>query len=238
MPIKPGIYPELSNKKYHADPALGSSMMARVGKSGEHFKYFQDNPQKSTPTFELGDQYHGYALLNNLVGISDKNMEVVTGMVDALKNHPMASTLLSGGEPEVSYFWKHPKYGFMCKCRLDYLRIDIHIDLKSTVDASPEGFAKSIANFGYHKQSAHYRTGVAACHVSVDDTVLIAQEKKPPYAIGVYRLSEEDLYLGYEQNKLIYQKYEECLSTDKWPGYSPNIENISLPYWYVKNAKI
>lgn len=265
MPLKPGIYPELSNKDYHADSALGSSMMSLLAKSPAHLKAYMDNPPTPTDDMVLGSGFDckltqpdlfdsqfviwpkGYhrkeakireAEEAGLEWFKEANLPIIDAMVKVFRNHKIASTLLSEGESQVSYFWKHPKYGFVCKCRPDYLRYEIQIDLKSAKDASPEGFAKSIANYGYHRQSSHYRTGLAACHISVDDTVLIAQEKKPPYAIGIYRLSEEDLYLGYEQNKLIYKKYEKCLSTDKWEGYSPNIENISLPAWYVRKALI
>ena len=265
MPIEPGIYPDLSNKAYHADPALGSSMMAMLAKSPAHLRSYLDDPVRLTPAFMFGSPYHCDVLQPHMFSsayrfwpkgyhrkkeereevdakgqewVKEVDLIDIDNMIAVLKNNLVACSLLSGGETEVSYFWQHPKYGFICKARPDYLRTRIHICLKSSKDASPEGFPNSIANFGYHKQAAHYRSGLAACDVSVNHSVLIAQEKKPPYAIGIYRLSEEDLYLGHEENKLIYQKYEEALSTDKWEGYSANIENISLPQSYIRNAKI
>ena len=213
-PIEPGIYKGISNQEYHADPALGSSMMALLAKSPAHLKSYIDNPTDPTPAMILGAEYHDYAL-GTSKEISKKNEDIVKNMVEVLRSHPIASALLSGGEPEVSYFWKHPKLGFMCKARPDYRKDTILIDLKSTTDASPEGFSKALVNFRYIHQADHYMCGVAACGVPVEDFVIIAQEKKPPYAVAIYRLQEEDLYLGHEENKLIYQKYEECLSTNK-----------------------
>ena len=34
--------------------------------------------------------------------------------------------------------------------------LSLIIDLKSTVDASPKGFQRSVANYRYHVQSSHY----------------------------------------------------------------------------------
>ena len=257
-----GIYPELSNAKYHADPALSHSMMEKLRKSPAHLKYYRENPGDPTNAMMFGSAYHckilqphlfhtlfeivpkgGYKTLKDgKITIPETNKasggyDDILAMAKVIKGHKAASKLLSGGEAEVSYFWKH-KLGFPCKVRPDYRKGDILIDLKTTIDASPEGFAKAIANFGYHRQGDWYMCGVAANKVNVEHFIIIANETKPPYEVAIYRLQEKDLYLGHKENKLLCQKYEECLSTNKWNGYSQNIENISLPQWAIKQAKI
>ena len=160
----------------------------------------------------------------------------ILAMAEVLKNDECASGLLSGGEAEVSYFWKH-ELGFMCKCRPDYRKGSILIDLKTTKDSSEEGFPWELGNWGYHRQGDHYMCGVAANNVETENFIDIAQEKKYPYKVGIYRLEEQDLYLGHEENKLIYQKYGECISTQVWKEPS-RIKSVSLPQKYIKNAKI
>ncbi len=260
--MKQGIYPELSNGDYHADPALSHSMMEKLRKSPAHFKYYRENPGDPTNAMMFGSAYHckilqphlfhtlfevvpkgGYKTLKDgKITIPETNKvsggyDDILAMAKALRERKVVSNLLSGGEAEVSYFWTH-KLGFSCKARPDYRKGNILIDLKTTIDASPEAFAKAIANFGYHRQGDWYMHGVAANKVEAEHFIIIAQEKKPPYEVGIYRLQEEDLYLAHIEDDLLCQKYEECSSTGNWSGYSHNIENISLPQWAVKQAKI
>ena len=252
MLIKPGIYKDLSNKKYHADSALSHSGMEKLAITAAHFKV----KLKTTAAMMFGSALHckvlephlfdtlfevvpkaGYKTLESgIITIPEKN-EVSRGyndileIVKALKAHPIASVLLSGGEPEVSYFWKH-ELGIMCKARPDYKRDTTLIDLKSCIDASLIGFGKAASNFGYVRQADWYMTGVAACGVSVEQFVFIAVEKKPPYAVGIYVVSDEDLIVAHEENEALAAKYGECLKADKWPGYSEDIQPLALPAWH------
>jgi len=264
MPIKPGIYPDLPNKVYHADTALSNSMMGLFYKDPERLKaYLDDLTRKATNAMMFGSAYHCYILERHLFDnlfevvpkggykITDKGITLIPeshgtsggyndilAMAEALKNDEAASNLLlSGGEAEVSYFWKSPKYGFMCKCRPDYRKGNILIDLKTTKDSSEEGFPWEIGNWGYHRQGAHYMHGVAANKIETENFAIIAQEKKPPYIVRNYRLKEEDLYLGHLENERIYEKYAACISTKVWKEPS-KIRPISLPNKFVKNAKI
>jgi len=262
MPIKPGIYNDLPNKEYHADPALSNSMMSKLYKGPEYLKAAMDKPIEPTNTMMFGSAYHckvlephlfhslfkvvpkgGYKVTEKgIITIPDEHgtsggYNDILAMAEVLKNDEVAANLLSGGEAEVSYFWKHPKHGFMCKCRPDYRKGDILIDLKTTKDSSEEGFPWELGGWGYHRQGDHYMCGVAASKVATENFVIIAQEKKYPYKVGIYRLEEEDLYLGHEENKRIYSKYEECISTGAWKEPS-RIKPISLPQKFIKNAKI
>ena len=109
MSIDIGIYPDLSNEDYHKDPALSSSMMSLLKRNPSLMKYNHEHPIEPTPAMKFGAEYHGY-VLGTSKDVSKTNVEIITDMYDVLKNHPIASKLLSGGEPEVSYFWQHKKY--------------------------------------------------------------------------------------------------------------------------------
>ena len=75
-------------------------------------------------------------------------------------------------------------------------------------------------------------TGVATCGVSVEQFVFVCVEKKPPYAVAVYIVDDEDLMDAHAENEALAVKYGECLKVDKWPGYSENIEVLALPPWH------
>ena len=101
------------------------------------------------------------------------------------------------------------------------------MDLKTTRDASPDGFGKSIANYRYHVQSAHYRDGFQAGRF-----VWVAVEIDPPYAVAVYIDGDEIHARGDGERLSDLRLYAECKASDKWPGYPDEVQNISLPRWY------
>lgn len=69
--------------------------------------------------------------------------------------------------------------------------------------------------------------------------IFIAVEKKPPYAVGVYKLDEESVDLGRAVYRADLKRYAECLANDNWPGYGDKIQTISVPGWHAnKNAHL
>lgn len=183
----------------------------------------QNNPGRIVLSPEVWDQLHA--------------------MRDAVHNHPAAHALLTGvpGEAEKSVYWNDPTTGVLCRCRPDWWRDDdVLVDLKTTDDASPEGFAKSMANWRYDVQAPYYMDGVKlSTGRNVKAFVFVAVEKKPPYAVGVYVLDSDSLELGRAQYQHDLRVYAECLANDKWPGYGDKIQTINMPAWHAnKNAHL
>lgn len=164
--------------------------------------------------------------------------EMLTGMVASVRAHPAASALLSGpGIAEGSAYWVDEYSGELCRCRPDFYRSDLGIivDLKSTRDASPKEFAKAIANYGYHRQSAMYADGVeAATGDYIKGFVFVACESTAPYAVAVYQLDMQGVEAGRIEYKRLLLDLADCKSSGKWPAYSDRIETISLPAWTAK----
>lgn len=90
--------------------------------------------------------------------ISQDELATLHEMREMLLQHEKARLLLKGGKAELSIFWNHPEYGYLCKCRPDYLREDLKVivDYKTCIDASPEGFGRAVYNFRYHNQAEWY----------------------------------------------------------------------------------
>ena len=164
--------------------------------------------------------------------------EMLNGMVASVKAHPAARALLSGpGIAEGSCFWHDEQSGELCRCRPDFYRHDLGIivDLKSTRDASPKEFARSIANYRYHMQSAFYQDGVESSTGDfIKGFVFVACESTAPYAVAVYQLDMQ----GVEAGRITYQRLfldlADCKESGKFPAYSDRIETISLPAWTAK----
>jgi exodeoxyribonuclease VIII len=169
--------------------------------------------------------------------LTQEQWDMLHGMREAVMAHPAASALLSKlpGKAELSVYWSDAVTGSLCRCRPDYWREDdLLVDLKTTEDASPEGFSKSIANYRYDVQAAYYLDGVnQATGRKPRQFVFIAVEKKPPYAVGVYTLDAETLMLGRAQYQADLRTYAECVANDNWPGYGDKIQKISMPGWHA-----
>lgn len=164
--------------------------------------------------------------------------EMLNGMAESIRKHPSASALLSGqGVAEGSCFWYDERSGELCRCRPDKYRQDLGIivDLKTTEDASPKEFARSIAKYNYHMQSAFYQDGVeAATGDYIKGFVFVAVEKKAPYAVAVYQLDMQGVEAGRVEYQRLLLDLADCKASGKFPAYSDRIETISLPAWTAK----
>ena len=136
------------------------------------------------------------------------------------------------GQSELSYFWND--LGLVKgKCRPDWISNDgnIVVDIKTTTDASPKGFQKSIANWGYYLQLGWYIRGLQKLGLPAKEFIFIAIEKTPPFSVGVYRANKEMItYANDEINNLVYD-IDESLKSDDFPDYTPEIMDLGLPNW-------
>lgn len=164
-------------------------------------------------------------------------------MRDAVMAHPVACKLLTAapGDAELSVYWTDPETGELCRCRPDFWRRDgILVDVKTTDDASPEAFARSLVNWRYHVQHPYYLDGVAqaikqagASMVTPRHFLFLVVEKKAPHAVAVYRLNDESVDAGRREYRRDLDLYAKCRQANNWPGYPAEIQPIDLPTWYL-----
>lgn len=157
----------------------------------------------------------------------------LTGMYDSVMNHPQGGRLLrAGGDIEVTLLGHHEQTDTGLRCRCDILLDDRIVDLKSTVDASPGGFARSVFKFGYHIQAAFYQLIVEQVTGKLLPFQFIAVEKKAPYLVGVYELEEEYMELGRSKinDAMLIHKFE-CIREKDYNGYGEFVQSIKLPAW-------
>ena len=147
-------------------------------------------------------------------------------------NSPAKLIYDKSGQSELSYFWDD--LGLVKgKCRPDWISDDgnIVVDIKTTTDASPKGFQKSIANWGYHLQLGWYIRGLQKLGLPAKEFIFIAIEKTPPFSVGVYRANKEMItYANDEITNLVYD-IDESLKSDDFPDYTPEILDLGLPNW-------
>ena len=172
--------------------------------------------------------------------LAKADAELVMRMGHSVFAHPAAAMLLSmPGKAETTHMWTDQATGLRCKCRPDWLTDDgsLIVDLKTTEDASPAGFRKSIANWRYHVQASWYLDGLEqATGKRPDQFIFICVEKKPPFACAVYAADAEMIQIGAEAAARDLDVLATCKQANAWPGYSDQVEMISLPPWMRPRA--
>jgi hypothetical protein len=168
------------------------------------------------------------------VPLKPLDVEGVGSMTEQLYKHPEARKLLHGALKEISI--KFELDGFPCKGRLDAYHADgelegVVVDLKTTRDASPEGFKRAAYSYGYHRQAAWYLQGLKTLGLPATSFYIIAVETSAPHAVAVYKLSEKALEAGLKEVTELFALYKECKSTNEWDGYSRTAQVLELPYY-------
>jgi len=151
--------------------------------------------------------------------------------------------LLSSGVSEASIFWTDSDTGLVCRARPDWLQRSTPktatvLDIKTIADLSPESVAKSIANYGYHRQQAHYSNGVESLGIKVDAFVFGFVSGSYPYLAAAYVLDEETAAQGQDEVAGLLMHYAECQRTGKWPAFGDTYNLIGLPAWARQSNEI
>ncbi len=159
----------------------------------------------------------------------------------AVRSNATAMKHLSGGRSEVSVLWTHHAdgvggldgYAMELKGRVDFLSAGAIVDLKSTRDASPDGFAKEVYRYRYHTQAAIYSDGVLAATGKELPYLIVAVESEAPHVVQVYRVPDEILDVGREEYRALLDRLNYCRKTNAWPGYADGEMDLTLPRWAV-----
>lgn len=183
------------------------------------------------------EEFSAECQAKKLTAITTDQYDATQRMAEAVYSHPMVSQLLAlGGPSEYRIDFTDPRTGAAGKMKADRITPSgIILDLKTTADASPEGFAKSCANYRYHVQDAWYSDGFAAAtNVQAQAFIFIAVEAESGI-VKPYTLDADSRALGREQYQADLDLYLECLRTNTWPAYGDDISELRLPSWAFKS---
>lgn len=204
------LEPDLFPLEYVADP--GINRRTNAGKA-EYEAFVAENAGKTV--------------------LNDEQMQTCLAVRDAVHLHPVAAGLLQGGAAEQSFYAIDPETGELIKCRTDYLAGDMIVDVKSTEDASPDGFGKSAANFRYPMQVAWYHDVMdAAFGEHPPHWVFLAVEKKPPYAVGLYFTEPDVVQRARLACRRDLMRIVQGKRTGQWPDYGAEALPLNLPAWW------
>ena len=171
-----------------------------------------------------------------LLIVDADDMQTALQMRDAVMSNARARQLLElGGITEEPIYARDPETGVLVKIKPDrYIPSHrIILDLKTTTDARPHAFAKSVAEYRYHVQDAFYTDVAAWAGDAVDWFFFIALEKEPPYGVAVYQLDSDATDKGRALYRENLNTYAACLRNNDWHAYKQGDEDLvlSLPKW-------
>ena len=131
--------------------------------------------------------------------------------------------------------------GVWCRALVDHAPVDARrplIDIKTTTNASPDACVRSVADFGYDFQAAHYLDVWEAATGERREFRFVFIEKEPPFGISVVELydnedDEADWMLDARHKCAEARRiWGECLKTGHWPGYPARIATVGAPTYH------
>lgn len=169
--------------------------------------------------------------------ISDEMNKAACRIDTSLRRLPDIASALSIGKPEVSVFYRDEITGLDLKARLDWVHECgdggvIILDVKTTQDASPRQFARSVAAYRYHCQSAYYTDLYQkASGRTVHAFVFAVCESNAPHAAACYQLTEAATHRGRALYREDLQLLKSCIDRNTWPAYGDEVQPLDLPSW-------
>ena len=206
----------LEKDKFHRDFAVKPQDLRLNTKAGK--EWAQEHQSKIIIDSELG---------NNLYEMEKSFMDSPAKLIYDIK-----------GQTELSYFWDDLGT-IKGKCRPDWLSDDssIVVDIKTTTDASPRGFQKSISTWGYHLQLGWYLRGLRKLGLLAEQFIFIAIEKTPPFCVGVYRADQDMINFAMKELDQLMPEIQTAMVSKEFPDYTPEIMSLGLPPWMIEKKQ-
>lgn len=220
------LTPDMFYNRYKVIPKF--DMRTKKGKEG-YQEFFDDNP--NTDYF-----------------LNEIDLLMLSNMEKKLKENDLVKSIFDLCEKEVSMFTRCKETGIHQKGRADLISVDecLLADLKTTLDASPKAFLRSIMNYGYDRQAAYYCDLASSITGKKFETfIFIAIEKRPPYEIGIYSIDTKFFQRGRALYKQGMAKFKNLLQLNN-NSYdfsqfnhrfkNETVELLECPSWALKGV--
>ena len=190
---------------------------------------------------EFAAQHAGKTLLD-----ADEMTQVVA-MREAVAAHPIASRLLAEGIPEMTWRKAQPNALGALQCRTDWFApcgceiSEFHpyaLDIKTVESLDSDAFRnfeRAAFSYGYHRQAGFYLPLInEILEYPVSRMYYVAVEKVEPFGVAVYRLADDAIARGQDENIADLVRLRRSLETNDWPNIEPTVHELKLPAWYDK----
>jgi hypothetical protein len=184
---------------------------------------------RKSPRSATNGKYQDFILSNpGRTILTEEQSDEARAMAAAVHANPIAAALLAAGEPEVPIQWTHGS-GIPMKSRLDWLRGDCIVDLKTT--RSLAQFPVQAARLRYPMQAAIYVEAVRQRRTVRLPFKFVVVENKPPFDVGVYTVPTETMAVGERDFEKAIERLLECHERQEWPGLGAEEMALVLPPW-------
>lgn len=254
-----------SNDDYHSNPAISRSglwtlltrspfhLKFRAGRSNKnldigtatHIAVLQPDEFSSLvmrgPEDRRGNKWReasDEAVATGRVLLTSGDYDDVVSIAETASSNKMLQTAMMGYRlVEASIYGTDLLTDVAVKVKPDLVNLTcgLMIDIKTTSDASPSAFAKSVATYGYHMQQAMYMD-VFNEHSGhkVEAFIFVAIEKPTdgvPPIVKIYELDELSAIEGDRIYRLALDRYKECSNNEVLTAYGDDISTLTLPPW-------
>jgi hypothetical protein len=187
--------------------------------------------------------------------ISETEAAKIGAMRDALRDHPSASQLLfeASGYEEVAILFDHQRTGVPCKTRMDRLvshqrsgamivdykvnAMPVDYKIVENAQPGPHEFGRLIEKHRYDMRGQFHRLACESRGPHIRSVAIVAQEKEPPYAVGVHLFPLRQEYdetvadlEGAEDDVLnALHEFKQCTVDGEWPAYSDSLLLARVP---------
>jgi len=146
----------------------------------------------------------------------------------AIFSHPLASRMFQGGQSEVSIAWQDEITGELCRARLDYIKGNSIVELKTIGNVSE--FERTCDRLRYYVQDAFYSAGwraLTGVHPSFHFAVVSTTR---PIQIRTLYLDPDSKELGRMEYNRDLVTFAQCRKTQDWSDEA-RVERFSVSRW-------
>jgi hypothetical protein len=171
-----------------------------------------------------------------------ESFETIEEMLSSCYQDSTIQDLIKNTEYQLSLFWTDEESGIKMKTRPDICKRNknVIVNLKTTLDGSPQAFSKDIAKWEYALQAAIESQGCLRTGLmdSVDKYFWLVVEKVAPFNATIYEFNERDLAAVYDNLRYVLSRIAKAQDQNIWPGYGDAADNqygiltAVMPAWY------
>ncbi len=245
--------------------SLSQSGAKTLLRSPAHFAWERDHGRPPKREFDLGGVVHALVLRSHdsrirvidaydwrtkaaqearraawdarLTPVNRTELLQAARIAAAVRRDPLARAIFSEGRPEVTVYWTDDETGVTCRSRIDWVRDDALVDLKTTRYGGtvPDEFGRSAAKFDYPMQGAVYTEGWQTVTGEQLPFITVAVEVEPPYLVHVGFYTDEDIAAGRAKWRRALAEYADRESSGDW-SRPLEVQPIPVPPWYAHTA--
>lgn len=174
--------------------------------------------------------------------ISEQNFKGLEEIISKIRAQPYFMAFFKKGISEQTFFWTDQETGLLCKCKVDFLSIVnntyVPFDVKTTVDASEDGFPRQVVTLFYDMKAVFYMDGISEVLEEPIDSFVFGAIEKKTWEPALHCLDNRE-HISY--GRLLYrarlEKYCQYLREYKqsngktWAGYPQEVIPLELPAW-------